>query len=263
VKQSTQKLAAHLPLGQLASRQSLQDTGFSLHNIDNQLKSGALKRVASGVYMRHESKLNWQGVVASLPRVMALPVAAGGLTALELQGFAQYLSLSNRRTVHLYSPAPCPAWLNRVFAQLPESELRWHRTTRLWLNGWPKSPCLNRHVWQEGTTLQVSTPEQAILEVLMALPEELSFEHAEQLMQGMTQLSPKKLDGLLHDCKNVKVKRLFFWLADRFDYPWRGRLGAGNYDLGSGKRVVAKGGRLDARYGITVPQALYRGSSGG
>jgi len=67
--------------------------------------------------------------------------------------------------------------------------------------------------------MQVSTPEQAILEVLMSLPGEISFEHAEQLMQELTQLSPRKLESLLQSCKSVKVKRLFFWFTDRFTYP--------------------------------------------
>jgi len=47
---------------------------------------------------------------------------------------------------------------------------------------------------------------------------------------------------------------LFFWFADRFEYPWRKRLDACDYDLGSGKRVVAVGGQLDKHYHITVPR---------
>jgi len=76
------------------------------------------------------------------------------------------------------------------------------------------------------------------------------------LMQGLTQLSPRKLDGLLLDCKNVKVKRLFFYLADRFNYPWRRKLSVNDYNLGAGKRVVAVGGKLDTRYNITVPKSF-------
>jgi len=263
VKQSKQKLEAFLPLGQLASRQMLLAQGVSAHSIDNHLKSGALQKVVAGTYMRRESKLSWQGVVTSLPQMLARPVAVGGLTALELQGFAQYLGLNNRRNVHLYSPAPCPAWLKSVFKQIDDSELYWHRTARLWQNGWPESPALNRYLWQDELAMQVSTPEQAILEVLQSIPDEVSFEHAEQLMQGLTQLSPRKLDGLLRSCNSVRVKRLFFWLAGRFNYPWCSRLDVSEYDLGSGKRVIAKGGRLDQRFGITVPQELYRENGGG
>ena len=263
MRQSKQQLEACLPLGELTSRRVLLAQGVSSHGIDNHLKSGVLQKVVTGIYMRHESRLIWQGIVASLPRMMGEPVAGGGLTALELQGFAQYLGLGGKRRVHLYSPAPCPSWLPDAFRQMEGAELKWHRTTRLWQRGWPGSACINSYPWQEGSNLPVSAPEQAMLELLLLLPDELSFEHAEQLMQGLTQLSPRKLDGLLRDCMSVKVKRLFFWLADRFDYPWRGRLKVDDYDLGSGKRVVAKGGKLDQHYAITVPQAMFRDYVGG
>jgi len=258
VKQSKQKLEALLSLGQLTSRQLLLAQGVSSHAIDNYLKSEALLKLVPGVYMRRESKLHWQAIVASLPHLLSQPVSAGGLTALELQGFSQYLGLGDKRAVNIYSPAACPNWLRGVFRQLPNATLQWHRTTRLWQNGWPKPDCVNPYLWQEETSMPVSAPEQAMLEVLQSLPDALSFEHAGQLMQGATQLSPKKLDGLLQRCQSVKVKRLFFWLADRFNYPWRNRLEVSSYDLGSGKRVVAHGGKLDQRYAITVPQTLYQ-----
>ena len=256
MKRQEATLSQLLPFGQLASRYHLLEKGLSSHTLDNYLKSGKLESVVPGFYKRPESKLSWQAVVASLPDLVNGPVAAGGLTALELQGFAQYLSLNNQQRVHLYSPESCSVRLKQLFRQMGV-ELCWHRTARLWKNGWPEKTPLNSYQWREdAAAMLISSPEQAILELLMAVPEETSFEHAEQLMQGLTQLSPRRLDGLLHDCKSVKMKRLFFWLADRFDYPWRKKLDVKDYDLGSGKRVVAAGGKLDKRYNITVPKEL-------
>jgi len=254
MKQQDPSLSTLLPFGQLASRHCLLEKAFSAHTLDNYLKSGKFISVAPGFYKRAESRLSWQGAVASLPNLIESPVTAGGLTALELQGFAQYLSLSPQRKVHLYSPEPCATRLQSVFKQI-DIELHWHRTARLWMKGWPEKAALHPYQWREdATAMVISSPEQAILELLMGVPEEVSFEHAEQLMQSLTQLSPRKLDGLLRECKNVKVKRLFFWFADRFEYPWRKRLDACDYDLGSGKRVVAVGGQLDKHYHITVPR---------
>jgi len=258
MRQQTLKLTSYLPLNQLTSRHALLAQGFSPHTLDNYLKSGALEKVVKGIYMRRESKLNWQGVVASLANLVDEPVAVGGLTALELQGFAQYLPLNTQQKVHLYSSGYCPARLKVIFKQIGV-ELQWHKTARLWKKGWPEEIKLNEHKWHEDSaSMQISTPEQAILEVLMSLPEEISFEHAEQLMQGLTQLSPRKLESLLQSCKSVKVKRLFFWFADRFTYPWCNKLNSNDYDLGSGKRVIAISGKLDGRFNITVPKELYR-----
>jgi hypothetical protein len=92
---------------------------------------------------------------------------------------------------------------------------------------------------------------------LADVPDTVSFEHADQLMQGLTSLSPRRLDVLLKGCRHIKVKRLFFFFATRYDYAWLKHLDRKAYDLGSGKRVVAKGGRLDSEYLITVPEAFH------
>ena len=53
-------------------------------------------------------------------------------------------------------------------------------------------------------------PEKALLELLVDLPDAVSFEHADEVMQGLVNLSPRKLDTLLKACKSVKVKRCVF-----------------------------------------------------
>lgn len=85
----------------------------------------------------------------------------------------------------------------------------------------------------------------------------MSFEHADNLMQGLTSLSPRRLDALLKACRHVQVKRLFFFFADRHPYAWRKELNPADYDLGSGKRSVVPGGKLDATWLITVPEAFH------
>lgn len=102
--------------------------------------------------------------------------------------------------------------------------------------------------------LKISCPERACLEMLNEVPNKISLEHADQLIQGMTSLSPRTLQKLLEVCTNVKVKRLFLWLASRHNYTWFSKLNTDNLDLGSGNRVIVKGGELDKTYKITVPK---------
>jgi hypothetical protein len=52
------------------------------------------------------------------------------------------------------------------------------------------------------------------------------------------------------------VKRLFFFLADRHHHAWLKRLDKNAVDLGEGKRMLVKGGKLDRTYQITVPGDL-------
>ena len=54
-----------------------------------------------------------------------------------------------------------------------------------------------------------------MLELLDELPERETFHQVDMLMEGLTNLSPRRLQKLLADCRSVKVKRLFFFFADR------------------------------------------------
>ncbi len=250
-------LAKLVPYGLLAARSWLMDKGLTRHGLDNLVKSGQLVSLAPGVYKRPEAPLKWQGVASSLQR-MGADLVVGGISALELQGHAHYLSLSSRRTVHLYGYDPLPTWANKLAL---EETFKWHGNARLW--GAENKKALQSDFtvdlpWgDQSAALKVSSSERAICEVLVDVPEKLSFEHAEQLMQGLATLSPRRLDEVLHRLKHVKAKRLFFWLAERQGHAWFKKLDPDRFDLGHGKRVLAKGGKLDRKYLITVPEEMY------
>jgi hypothetical protein len=113
------------------------------------------------------------------------------------------------------------------------------------------------HHWRDNrASLIISSPERAILEVLADVPNFFSMEYADQLMQSMVSLSPEKLQKLLEMCENIKVRRLFFWLADRHNWPWLKEIDKSKIDLGAGKRLIEQGGKLDTKYNITVPKSL-------
>ena len=112
--------------------------------------------------------------------------------------------------------------------------------------------------WGNGfQTVWTSTAERALFEILRDVPTRVSFESAERLMESLADLSPRRLDALLRRARSVKIKRLFFWLAERQGHSWAKRLEPGDFDLSRGKRVLAKGGRLVSRYGTTVPEAMH------
>jgi transcriptional regulator with AbiEi antitoxin domain of type IV toxin-antitoxin system len=73
-------------------------------------------------------------------------------------------------------------------------------------------------------------------------------------MEGLSNLSPRRLQKLLCDCRSVKVKRLFLFFADRHQHAWAKRIKKEDIDLGKGKRMLAKGGKLNSTYQITVPE---------
>jgi hypothetical protein len=219
--------------------------------------------------------LSWQQVVISLQTILLEdPFIVGGRTALELQGYAHFLP-QKATEVHLYGPRPLPAWLGKL-----DLDVRFvhHNTRKLFKNdpitygisslqtsaftnasssNDPLQSGLTFKSWgQWDWHLILSTPERAILEVLDELPQRESFDQADKFVEGLANLSPRRLQKLLEDCHSVKVKRLFFFFADRHKYGWLKQLKKSQIDLGSGKRELVKGGKLDRTYQITVPEDL-------
>ena len=253
-------LTGLLPSNAVAARSWLlangQCNGLGVDRLDNYVKSGRLRKLAHGVYCHRHAQLSWQSVVASFGASLPVSAYVGGLSALQESGFVQYLPLGAQRTVELYSPYPEPSWLTAVAAQLTGVEFRWHKVRRLW-----PQMALSADISQETAINPVrgndayllATPERACLELLHEVPTYISFEHADEIMQALSTLSPRTLGALLAQCNNVKTKRLFCLFAERHQHPWWRKLEGQPLELGSGKRVVQPGGRLHSRYLITVP----------
>ncbi len=72
-------------------------------------------------------------------------------------------------------------------------------------------------------------------------------------MEGAANLRPELIQSLFEACHQVKAKRLFLWLAGEKNHAWYYRIDKNRIDLGSGKRQIIKGGRLDEEYRITIP----------
>lgn len=259
--QTTNSLLSQLlqatPDGVAVPSNWLAERGISPQLVRKYVASGWLVPLARGAYARPGSAVNWQGVVLGLQLLAQRPVHVGGLSALTLQNLAHYLPLGGEAATHLWSsgaePARLPAWAKAIV--LPQNLLL--HTERLFeasaqregLTGVPTSV----RDWQ----LTVSVPERAIMEILSlvdATP--ASFTHAAELFEGLPALRPALVQRLLEASRSIKVKRLFLFLATRQDDPWSRKLDVERVALGSGKRMVTRGGRLDNRFLITVPESL-------
>ena len=209
--------------------------------------------------------MSWESVVISLQTLLKAHFVVGGRTALELQGFAHYLSAAPQREVHLYGTDRRPGWVLKLNL---ESRFVFHNAKRLFPNdvvldvdSEANDPLVRSSYVQQrwgkwDWPLVTSSSERAILELLDEVPERETFHQADMLFEGLRNLSPRKLQPLLHACRSVKVKRLFLWFAERHQPPWLKALDRGAIDLGKGKRMLVKGGKLDPKFNITVPESL-------
>jgi hypothetical protein len=247
--------------------------GYSTSLRSQYVGAGWLVQPTRGTFKRPLGTLTWQKVVISLQTLLECPLIVGGRTALELQGFSHYLRASGPAVVYLYGPNAPPGWLSK----LPLKERFTFRNSQTLFKSDAVTKGLKNYAWnvQKNTgvaigelqagpfkqiwdqgewPLTVSSPERASLELLDELPSHESFHQADMLIEGLRNLSPRKLEKLLEDCKSVKVKRLFFWFADRHNHSWLKQIHREKVDLGKGKRMLVKGGKLDPKYMITVPE---------
>ena len=244
------KLERILPLGLVATRAYILAQGIERHRFDNAVKSGKLKAVSRGVYIREGLPITWQGVMSSLARLNPEnPAYVGGVSAIQLSGFGHYVQ--DLTVVHVYSNSPKPSWIDGLDLSV---KFKWHGCKRLWRD--LDVDVLQVQQWRDDVSVYFqASVEQACLELLSGVPHSVSFEYADMLFQGLTSMSPKRLDGMLKRCNSIKAKRLFFWYAQRHNFQWSKKLKSSDYDLGSGKRVIAEQGRLDNELMITVPSS--------
>jgi len=245
-----------LPEGLLADAAWLSRKGYSTALRSQYVSAGWLTQPVRGVYRRAHGTASWQQAVVSLQTHLlsdAVPVV-GGRTALELQGYGHYLP-QDEREVYFYGNRKPPNWLTK----LPLDAVFVFRKDGTLFRNDPVTTGTTSVPWKDWP-LTLSTPERAVLQLLDELPARESFHQVDKLFEGLANLSPHRLQKLLADCKSVKVKRLFFFFADRHRHGWLKHLNKKKVDLGSGKRVLVKDGKLDPAYQITLPEELFNGA---
>ncbi len=234
------------PKGAVLTSAWLKDLGVSNRLADYYAGSGWLYRVGEGAFTTHPEDPTWLGAVYGLQH-KSHSFHPGGRTALELSGLAHFLPLGDAHPLYLFSRTKdrLPVW----FTRLPGAERFQHVRT----NFLPQGMGLREHQ-EGGLSVLVSAPERAVLEFLQALtPDASGYDHANLIFEGLGTLRPELVQSLLEACASIKVRRLFLHLAERHNHAWFRQLSLEKISLGSGKRVLFPGGRLDSKYLITVP----------
>ncbi len=235
------------PNGVVRTTAELADIGVGASLAQSYVRQGWLVFVGKGAYAKAHDQVSRLGALKGLQYGPPPHVHAGGRSALELLGYGHYAS-PHERTLFLFAPPRCKlaAWFWKLFG---EEEACFTSSSFL---PYAASETFTLHD-AGGFAVTVSVPERAALEFLYHVPGRVGFDEARQIVSGLGTLRPSVLQGLLEHCSSVKVKRLFLYLAREAGYGWYKELRQASFDLGSGKRMVVKGGRLDREYGITVP----------
>ena len=211
-------------------------------------KSGWVKRIGQGAFMRVGDKVQWMGALHTLQKQVGLAVYVAERSAIEMTGRSHFLPLGEKRAITLWGKRTenLPAWFKNFDWKVSID----YKTSTLF----PEDINLGFTEKEFGEfSIKVSSPERAIIELLSLVPQKTSFEEAKLLMEGAATFRVSLVQKLLEKCSSVKAKRLFLFLAEATRQPWFERLSPKNIDLGVGKRQIVLSGSLDPKYNITVP----------
>lgn len=222
---------------------------------DKYQKNGWIKSIGHGAFIRSDDeKILWPGGLCAVQKQLKLPIHVASKSALEQQGYAHFVPVNGATKLILFGTGhtKLPAWFRDHGWGV---SIQYYAINLFNLSN-PKTGLTELNV--EGNSVKIAAPERAIMEYLYQVPIQNSFEEAHLIMENLGTLRPDLVQNLLEHCKSIKAKRLFMFLAEYCDHSWLKWLNLKKVSLGAGNRVIAKGGILDSKYHITIPESLKK-----
>ena len=226
----------------------LKRNGIDRNLIRRYRKSGWIDSIGRAAYKLAGDKLELAGGLYAIQNQLKQKIHIGARTALEMKGYAHYLSPNFRKIFMFGQPGEyLPIW----FREYNWSVNFYYTTSNLFPDNLPSSFTKSEY---KDIDITISTPERAALEMLHLIPAEQGFDEASKIIESLTTLRPELMQNLLENCRSIKVKRLFLYISEEENHFWFSDLNLDKIDLGSGKRMVVKDGHLNKKYNITVPR---------
>ena len=218
-------------------------------------KAGWLTSIGRGAYRRPNETIRWEGAVYALQNHTAADLHPGGLTALTLFGSVHNLRFGEQR-VDIFSPLnmKLPPWfmnydwgarINHVKTSFLPQRLAIGRV-----------PTGGFHNFDPDFDFEVSEPERAIFECLYLSPKYQDLVEVYEIFESLVNLRPRVIQEILEQCRSIKVKRLFVYMAKKINHNWLAYVDISRVDLGKGDRVVVPGGVYIPEHRISVPEEL-------
>ncbi|PHS06167.1 MAG: hypothetical protein COA78_14525 [Blastopirellula sp.] len=226
----------------------LKKQGYSLDLLKRYKSSNWLESMGSGALKRQGDSVDYEGAIFAIQKQSGLSIHAGGKTALFLLGKSHYLEFSTKKvTLFGAQNEKLPAWFKKYAWGV---KVDYHALKFL-----PPHAGLVE-LERSSFSIKVSGAARALMECLYLVPKSQDLLECYELMEGLNNLRPDSVQQLLEECRSIKVKRLFLFLANKAGHDWLQYVNLDNVNLGSGKRSIVRHGVFDSKYQITIPKEL-------
>lgn len=224
----------------------LKKNGYSDQLVSKYRQSGWLTSLSKGVMYRTGDTLSAYAALYCYNEQLGKYVRIAAHSALELFGFNHYVPMGKPILMVSSDKQGLPEWM------LGDS---FDRTIKSF--GTKMFPNVQTSKVQiEGLNLLASSPEQAFMECLLLAPTHYNYMDLYYIMEQLTSLRAEVVQDLLESTKNIRVKRMFLYMAEKAGHYWFDMLDIEKINIGTSKLQLAEKGIYISKYKITIPKEL-------
>ena len=232
--------------GGLLFSEWLKKNGYSDQLVGKYRKSGWFMSLAKGVMYRTGDTLSAYAAIYCYNKQLQKEFRVAAHSALELYGFNHYVPMGKPLLMIAYPKQNIPEWMigdsfDRIIKPFSTTAFLNIQTTT---------------VEVEKLKLLVSSPEQAFMECLLLAPMQYSYMDLYYIMEQLTSIRPENVQHLLEAINNIRVKRLFLYMAEKAGHYWFDMLDFSSMDIGASKQQLVENGVYISKYKITIPKEL-------
>ncbi len=224
----------------------LKKNGYSDQLVSRYRQSGWLTSLSKGVMYRTGDTLSAYAALYCYNVQLGKYVRIAAHSALELFGFNHYVPMGKPILIVSSDKRGLPEWM---FGDFFDRTLKPFSTKMF-------SKVQTSKVQIEGLNLLVSSPEQAFMECLLLAPTQYNYMDLYYVMEQLTSLRAEVVQDLLESAKNIRVKRMFLYMAEKAGHYWFDMLDIEKIDIGTSKLQLAEKGTYISKYKITIPKEL-------
>ena len=173
--------------------------------------NGWIESIGVGAFKFPQAKITLEGTLHTLQIDMSINLHAGAKTALEMAGVRQFYREKERIYFFADKKVVLPLWVKNCRL---DRDIRFIRSAK-----WNQKKILFNPNTRE-FEFYIASRELAIIQQIGLINRSESFNETAQLFEMLNSLDPELVNEILKNASK-KTKRIFFFLAEFYNHPWK------------------------------------------